>query len=105
MKKDKIQMLYTFANQLNIEYETRKLSKLFPPTYGMMFKVWVKLTRLTWLIHKLFLPSNLNLDKIFDLTDELGWVNMEKKIISDFPPCGKTVIFVTEFVVFLKTSK
>ena len=28
-----------------------------------------------------------------------------KKIISDFPPCGKMVVFVTEFVIFLKTSK
>ena len=28
-----------------------------------------------------------------------------KKIISDFPPCGKLVIFVNEFVMFLKTSK
>ena len=28
-----------------------------------------------------------------------------KKIISDFPPCGKMVIFVTGFVIFLKTSK
>ena len=39
MKKDKIQILYIFANQLIIEYETRKLSELFPPAYGMMFKV------------------------------------------------------------------
>ena len=28
-----------------------------------------------------------------------------KKNISDFPPCGKLVIFVNEFVIFLKTSK
>ena len=28
-----------------------------------------------------------------------------KKNISDFPPCGKMVVFVTEFVIFLKTSK
>ena len=28
-----------------------------------------------------------------------------KNIISDFPPCGKMVIFVTELVIFLKTSK
>ena len=28
-----------------------------------------------------------------------------KKNISDFLPCGKMVIFVTEFVIFLKTSK
>ena len=28
-----------------------------------------------------------------------------KKNISDFPPCGKMVIFVTEIVIFLKTSK
>ena len=27
------------------------------------------------------------------------------KNISDFPPCGKMVVFVTEFVTFLKTSK
>ena len=26
-----------------------------------------------------------------------------KKNISDFPPCGKRVIFVTEFVIFCKT--
>ena len=25
--------------------------------------------------------------------------------ISDFPPCGKMAIFVTEFVIFLKSSK
>ena len=28
-----------------------------------------------------------------------------KKNILDFPPCGKMVVFVTEFVIFLKTSK
>ena len=28
-----------------------------------------------------------------------------KKNISDFPPCGKMVVFVTEFAIFLKTSK
>ena len=28
-----------------------------------------------------------------------------KKNISDFPPCGKMVVFVTEFVIFFKTSK
>ena len=28
-----------------------------------------------------------------------------KKHISDFPPCGKLVIFVNEFMIFLKTSK
>ena len=28
-----------------------------------------------------------------------------KKNISDFPPCGKMVVFVTEFVIFLKTIK
>ena len=28
-----------------------------------------------------------------------------KKNISDFHPCGKMVVFVTEFVIFLKTSK
>ena len=28
-----------------------------------------------------------------------------KQNISDFPPCGKMVVFVTEFVIFLKTSK
>ena len=28
-----------------------------------------------------------------------------KKIIFDFPPCGKLVIFVSEFVIFLKISK
>ena len=28
-----------------------------------------------------------------------------QKNISDFPPCGKMVIFATEFVIFLKTSK
>ena len=28
-----------------------------------------------------------------------------KKNISDFPPCGKMVVFVTEFVIFLKTRK
>jgi len=28
-----------------------------------------------------------------------------KENISDFPPCGKVVIFVIEFLIFLKTSK
>ena len=28
-----------------------------------------------------------------------------KQNISDFPPCGKMVVFVTEFVIFLKNSK
>ena len=28
-----------------------------------------------------------------------------KENISDFPPCGKLVVFVNEFVIFLKTSK
>ena len=28
-----------------------------------------------------------------------------RKNISDFPPCGKLVIFVNEFMIFLKTSK
>ena len=62
------------------------------------------LTRLTWLIQTLFLPANWNLYKIFALTGELGQVHMAKKNISDFPPCGKMVIFVTEFVIFLKTT-
>ena len=39
---------------------------------------------------------------MFGLTGELGQVHMAK-IISDFPPCGKIVIFVTEFVIFRKT--
>ena len=30
---------------------------------------------------------------------------MAKKSISDFPPSGKMVNFVTEFAIFLKTSK
>ena len=61
------------------------------------------LTRLTWLIHILFLPSNWNLDKNFALTGELGQAHMAKNI-SDFPPCGKIVIVVTEFVIFCKTQ-
>ena len=28
-----------------------------------------------------------------------------KKNIFEIPPCGKLVIFVTEFVIFLKTTK
>ena len=32
-------------------------------------------------------------------TGELGQVHMTKKIISDFPPFGKMVIFITEFVI------
>ena len=28
-----------------------------------------------------------------------------RKIYFEIPPCGKMVIFVTEFVIFLKTSK
>ena len=30
---------------------------------------------------------------------------MIKKNISDFPPWGKMVVFVTEFVIFVKNSK
>ena len=63
-------------------------------------KTWLNTSYLTT-----FLPSDWNLDKNFALTGELGQVHMAKKNISDFPPCGKMVIFVTEFVIFLKTSK
>ena len=49
--------------------------------------------------------SNWSPDKIFALTGELGQVQYGKKTISDFPPCGKTVVFVSEFVIFLKPSK
>ena len=51
------------------------------------------------------LPSNWNLDKIVVLTGQLGQVHMAKKNISDFPLWGKMVISITEFVIFLKTSK
>ena len=51
------------------------------------------------------IPSNWSLDKIFALTGELGQVQFVKITISDFPPCGKTVVFVSEFVIFLKPSK
>ena len=33
------------------------------------------------------------------------WSTYGKKIISDFPPCGKMVIFSTEFVSFLLSMK
>ena len=42
---------------------------------------------------------------MFALTDELGQVHMAKKNISDFPPCGKMVIFSTPFVIFLLSMK
>ena len=32
-------------------------------------------------------------------------ITYDKKNICDFPPCGKMVVFVTEFLIFLKTSK
>ena len=51
------------------------------------------------------LPSNWNLDKIFALTGLLDHVPTAKKNISNFPPCRKMVIFITELVIFLKTSK
>ena len=31
--------------------------------------------------------------------------NWSRKICFEIPPCGKLVIFVTEFLIFLKTSK
>ena len=61
------------------------------------------LTCLTLMVHTSFLPSNWNLDKIFALTGELDQVHMAKKNISNFPPCQKMAIFVTEYVIFLKT--
>ena len=66
----------------------------------VLFSYVIFLTRLTWLIHALFLPSNWNLDKILALAGELCEVHMTKK-----NPCGKMVIFDTEFVIFLKISK
>ena len=66
--------------------------------------VAISLTPLTWLIHTSVLPSNWNPGKIFALTVWLGQVCMVKKK-SDFPPWGKMVVFVTEFVIFVKTSK
>ena len=48
--------------------------------------------------------SNWNLNKIFTLKCELGQVHSAKRNISDFPPCRKLVVFVTEFVIFFKTS-
>ena len=91
------------------------------------------LTRLTWLIHTSVLPSIWNPDKIFAPTGLLGQVHIVKKIflkflhagswsflllnlwfsskllskmnIFEIPPCGKLVIFVTEFVIFLKSTK
>ena len=43
-----------------------------------------------------------NPDKIFAPTGQLRQV---QKNIFDFPPCGKLVISINEFVIFLKTSK
>jgi hypothetical protein len=63
------------------------------------------LTPLTWLIQTSFLPTNWKLAWIFALTGEKGQVHMAKKHICDFPLCGKMVVFVTEFVIFLKTSR
>ena len=51
----------------------------FEKDWGPVMSTWHSLTRLTWLIHTLFLPSNWNLDKIFALTGELGQVHMGKK--------------------------
>ena len=60
----------------------------------------------TWLIHISVLPSNWNLIKNFAVTGQLGQVHTIKKIFLIFlHGYGKMVIFVTEFVIFLKTSK
>ena len=46
-----------------------------------------------------------------DISHGLGfsWIEINRSyltgLISDFLPCGKLVIFVTEFVIFLKSSK
>ena len=42
---------------------------------------------------------------MFAPTGQLGQVHMVKKNISDFPPWGQIIIFVTEFVIFLIISK
>ena len=78
------------------------------PKYGTPhdapLKVWKKtclpncLCTLTRLIS--VLPSKWNARNIFALTGLLS-----KRNISDFPPCWKMASFVTEFVIFLKTSK
>ena len=57
------------------------------------------LTWLTWLIHTSVLSLNWNLAKIFALTGPLGQVQVYGKKNSDFPPCRKMVIFVTEIVM------
>ena len=43
--------------------------------------------------------------QIFCFNSSIRSSTYGKKNISDFPPCGKMVVFVTEFVIFLKTSK
>ena len=62
------------------------------------------LTHLTWLIQTLFLSSNWNLDKIFAQTGELAQFYTAKKYFW-FPSLGRMVIFFTESVIFVKTSK
>ena len=40
-----------------------------------------------------------------NLLCRLGQAHMVKKNISDFPPWGQIIIFVTEFVIFLLSMK
>ena len=47
----------------------------------------------------------LKSQNFFALTGELGQVHMVKRNIYNLPPCGKLLIFVTEFVTVLKISK
>ena len=43
--------------------------------------------------------------QIFCFNSLIRSITYGKKNICDFPPCGKMVVFVTEFVISLKTSK
>ena len=75
---------YVFEFPLHFKVQIHTIFLVFVWTKrfsGITFKnfYWWTLTRLTWLIHILFLPSNWNLGKNFALTGELGQVHMEKK--------------------------
>ena len=47
----------------------------------------------------IFFTLKLESHKFFALTGQLSQVHMAKKNISNFPPCGKVAIYVTEFVI------
>ena len=57
------------------------------------------LTRLTRLIHTSFLPSKWNLYPKIQFWSKNDGEKWSRKIYFEIPPCGKMVIFITEFVI------